>query len=90
MIRFINQSKPNYMLNSKQFYSFPVRFGTGSGGMKFININNIAAIEDLSPGIRVTLNVKDAKKEFITFVADLLFGYVTGQLVAMDNDLHKE
>jgi len=77
------------MLNSKQFYTFPMRFGTGSGGMKFININNIAAIEDLSPGIRVTLNVKDDKKEFITFVADLTFGHVTGQIVGMDDDLHK-
>ena len=75
------------MLNSKQFYTFPTR--VGSGGMRFVNINNIASIEDLSPGIKVILNVGTKKGEFDNFIADLPFGHVTGQIVYMDNNQQK-
>lgn len=68
------------MLNSKGFYTFP-----GQGGTRFVNINNIAHIESVSAGCKITLNVKNEKGEFIIFVATLPFGYVTGQIVHMDN-----
>ena len=71
------------MLTSKQFYTFPTRLG--SGGMRFVNINNIASIEDLAPGIKVILNVKNDKGEFESFIADLPFGHVTGEMVYMDD-----
>lgn len=69
------------MLNSKKFYSFPVR----NGNMQFVNINNIASIEDAAPGCVVTLNVKDDKGQYIRFIADLPWSHVTGQIVTMDN-----
>ena len=75
------------MLNSKQFYTFPVR--NGNGGMRFVNIKNIASIEDLNPGLRVILNVTGKDGKFETFDVDLLFGTTTGQIVGMDDDLHK-
>jgi hypothetical protein len=71
------------MLNSKQFYTFPTRLG--SGGMRFVNINNIASIEDMNPGVKVILNVKNSKGDFEEFIADLPFGHVTGQIVSMDD-----
>jgi hypothetical protein len=57
--------------------------------MRFVNIKNIASIEDLAPGLRVTLNVTDKDGKFETFDVDLAFGTTTGQIVAMDNDLPK-
>lgn len=75
------------MLNSKQFYTFPTRLG--SGGVRFVNINNIASMEDLNPGIRVILNVTDKHGNFETFDVDLFFGNVTGEIVMMDDSLHK-
>ena len=72
------------MLNSKHFYTFPTR--SGSGGMRFVNINNIASIEYLSPGIKVTLNVKNDRGDFEIFTADLPFGTVTGQIIMMDDN----
>ena len=71
------------MLTSKQFYTFPTR--VGSGGMRFVNINNIASIEDLAPGIKVILNVGTERGAYEHFIADLPFAHVTGQIVYMDD-----
>jgi hypothetical protein len=76
------------MLTSKQFYTFPTRLG--SGGMRFVNINNIASIEDLAPGIRVILNVTNKKGEYEMFDVDLPFGHVTGEIVYMDDHQPKQ
>lgn len=64
-----------------QFYNFPT-----PSGMKLININNIAALEDINPHTMVTLNVKNNSGEFISFTTPLSWGIVSGQIIAMDRD----
>jgi len=59
-----------------KFYNFPT-----SQGMKMVNVNNIASIEDLNPNIRVTLNVKNDKGDFISFVAHLPWDQTTGDIL---------
>ena len=76
------------MLTSKKFYTFPTR--TGSGGMRLVNINNIASIEDLAPGVKVILNVSTESGLNEHFIADLPFGHVTGQIVYMDDHQPKD
>ena len=66
-------------MSKGQFYNFPTPEGS-----KMANINNIALIEDLNPSVKITLNVKNVKGEFISFVANLPYGYVTGQILVMD------
>jgi len=75
-------------MNSKQFYTFQTR--QGHGGTKFVNINNIACIEDLNPGCRITLNVRNDKGDFINFIAELPWAHVVGQITHLDNNQNGE
>jgi len=68
-----------------QFYNFPT-----PNGMKLININNIAALEDINQHTVVTLNVKNNSGEFISFITTLSCGIVSGQIISMDRDQNQQ
>lgn len=66
-------------MTKAKFYNFIT-----DDGVRMININNIASIEDIgNEGIRVTLDTKLEKDINVSFIANLPWPQVTGEIKNM-------
>lgn len=72
------------MKSEGKFYTF-----TTKSGLKTINIENIAAIEDINSQTVVTLNVKNKDGENIIFIADLPWPTVSADIISMSAEIWK-
>uniref|UniRef100_UPI004047DBC9 hypothetical protein n=1 Tax=Mariniflexile sp. TaxID=1979402 RepID=UPI004047DBC9 len=64
-------------MNTK-FYNF-----TSDKGLKMVNIENIASIDEHNAGIKVTLNVTDENGINISFYCNMSWGNTTGKIKNM-------
>jgi hypothetical protein len=69
------------MASSKKFYSMQT-----DQGMKLININNIACIEEIDTYPQITMNVKRADGNFIEFIASNVYDKLVDDILKMDAD----
>lgn len=68
-------------MKESKFYDFPTKQGN-----KTVNINNIAAIEDLPIGTKITMNVKDENGEYISYIANLPWSSVASDVKFRDEN----
>ena len=62
-------------MKKRSFYNFSTK-----EGWKYVNISNIAVIEDTNQGTLVTLNVTNSEGKHISFIADGHWGQITGEI----------
>jgi hypothetical protein len=70
------------MASSKRFYSLQT-----NQGMKLININNIACIEEIDTYPQITMNVKRADGNFIEFIASDVYDKLVENILKMDKGI---
>ena len=70
------------MVKSKQFYNMHT-----NQGMKLVNINNIACIEEMNTYPKIILNVKRSDGNFIEFIASDVYDKLVESILKMDADI---
>lgn len=68
-------------MNESKFYNLPTNQGS-----KSVNINNIAIIEDLKIGTKITMNVKDENGQYLSFLANLPYSRVASDIKYRDEN----
>ena len=57
-------------------------------GVKTINVNNIALIESVNNGTKITLNVKNEDGNNISFIVNLSYSLIASQITQKDLNQH--
>jgi hypothetical protein len=57
-------------------------------GVKTINVNNIALIESVNNGTKITLNVKNEDGNNISFIINLSYSLIASQITQKDLNQH--
>lgn len=70
------------MASSKKFYSMQT-----NQGMKLVNINNIACIEEVDTYPQITMNIKRSDGNFIEFIASDVYDRLVENILKMDKGL---
>jgi hypothetical protein len=70
------------MVKSKQFYSMHT-----DQGMKLVNINNIACIEEMNTYPKIIMNVKRSDGNFIEFISSDVYDKLVENILKMDAEL---
>ncbi len=61
---------------------------TTESGVKTINVNNIALIESVNNGTKITLNVKNEDGNNISFIVNLSYNLIASQITQKDLNQH--
>lgn len=69
------------MVKSKQFYNMHT-----DQGMKLININNIACIEEMNTYPKIIMNVKRSDGSFVEFISSDVYDKLVESILKMDAD----
>jgi hypothetical protein len=67
------------MVKSKQFYNMHT-----DQGMKLVNINNIACIEEMNTYPKIIMNVKRADGNFVEFISSDVYDKLVENILKMD------
>lgn len=70
-------------MNKSKFYDV-----TTQSGVKTINVNNIALIENVNNGTKITLNVKNEAGNNISFIAKLSYDIIASEITQKDLNQH--
>lgn len=70
-------------MNKSKFYDV-----TTESGVKTINVNNIALIENVNNGTKITLNVKNEAGNNISFIAKLSYDIIASEITQKDLNQH--
>ena len=70
------------MVKSKQFYNMQT-----DQGMKLVNINNIACIEEMNTYPKMIMNVKRSDGNFVEFISSDVYDKLVETILKMDADL---
>jgi hypothetical protein len=68
-------------MNESKFYDLPTNQGN-----KTVNIDNIALIEDLKIGTKITMNVRDENGQYLSFIANLPWSRVASDIKIRDEN----
>ena len=68
-------------MKKSKFYDFLTKQGN-----KTINVNNIASIEALPIGTKITLNVKDVNGQYISYLSNLPWSSVASDIKFLDEN----
>jgi hypothetical protein len=68
-------------MNESKFYDLPTNQGN-----KTVNIDNIALIEDLKIGTKITMNVRDKNGQYLSFIANLPWSRVASDIKIRDEN----
>jgi len=60
---------------------------TTKSGIKTININAIAVIEDINPNAKITMMATKENNESISFITDLPYSYVVTEINKSETNL---
>lgn len=67
------------MVKSKQFYNMHT-----DQGMKLVNINNIACIEEMNTYPKIIMNVKRSDGNFVEFISSDVYDQLVENILKMD------
>jgi len=70
------------MMTSKHFYDFPT-----NSGLKTVNVLDIALLESVDAGVKITLSVTDNKGHSVVFISELPWPIVSAQIHSMSDQL---
>lgn len=70
------------MVKSKQFYNMHT-----DQGMKLVNINNIACIEEMNTYPKIIMNVKRPDGNFVEFISSDVYDKLVESILKMDADI---
>ena len=70
------------MVKSKQFYNMHT-----DEGMKLVNINNIACIEEMNTYPKIIMNVKRSDGNFVEFISSDVYDKLVETILEMDAEL---
>ncbi len=70
------------MVKSKQFYNMHT-----DQGMKLVNINNIACIEEMNTYPKIIMNVKRSDGNFVEFISSDVYDKLVETILKMDAEL---